>query len=289
MTTQRSLVAWTGVLLLAMTTELIAQSRGSSNEGSTPNGRPFQQIQSQFDAMNQRIIQLQVQINSVEAKLQAQIDGINELYAPLQNWIDSVDTAIASLNSRMDADQAMIAAHQAAVGALQASLVSVETELAWLQNQVASYGSSTDANTSAVLALQAQVAELKALINEHAGQIAALQGQVNSIDEFLTAMVDASCAVGEAISDVGVGGKITCLASGGVDLVATQLIWNFGPNVLRTFELDCPAGYKAVSGGYDGAYGMSVVSAFPKPTSFVIRVQSPLVNSAIQVIATCVK
>jgi ABC-type transporter Mla subunit MlaD len=268
-----------------MTTELTAQSgRGAAKQNDVPNGKPFQQIQAQLDALDQRILAMQTQINGVEASLQAQIGAISSSYASLQRWIDSVDAALASIDSRVDANHAMIAALNEAVGSLQASLAAVQTELAGLQ-------AGADANTAATLALQAQAAQLQTLITAHTTQIATLQGQVASTNEFLATMVNATCSAQQAIGDIGPSGSIMCMtpSAGGVELLMTQFAWNFGPNALRTFELFCPAGYRAVSGGYDGAFGIAVVSAFTNPTSYVVRVQSPWVNSSIQVLATCVK
>jgi septal ring factor EnvC (AmiA/AmiB activator) len=291
MTIRRSLVPWTGVLLFAMaTTELMAQSgRGAARQNELPSGKPFQQIQTELDAVNQRIQALQLYVNGVETSLKTQIAGINASYDALHTWIDSVDRALTSLDARVDANQALIAAHQSVIGSLEASLVGIQTDLTALQNQLVAGSTDPDANTAAILALQEQAAGLQKLIDEHSGQIAILQGQIASVSQFLTAMATATCGVGEAISDIGAGGLITCTTTAGLDVRVTQMAWNFGPNVLKTFEVPCPAGYKAVSGGYDGAYGIAVVSAFPNPTSYLIRVQSPFVNSSIQVFATCAR
>lgn len=292
MTTRRPLVPWTGVMFFAlMTTELLAQSGpgAAAKQNDTPNGKPFQQIQTQLDAMDVRIQALQVQINSVESAVQKQLAGIQASYASLSGWIDSVDAALASIGNRLDANDASIAAHQGAIGLLAGSLAAVQMELTTLQSQVSAYSSDTSANTAAILALQEQAVDLQELIDEHAGQIAILQGQISSVHEFLTTMANATCAVGEAISDVGAGGSITCMTTAGLDVQMTEMSWNFGPNTLRTFELFCPAGYKAVSGGYDGAWGITVVSAFPRPSSYVVRVQSPFVSSTIKVFATCAR
>ena len=285
MTIRRPLVLWTGVLLFAtMTTELLAQSgRGAAKQNDMPNGQPFQQIQTQLDALDQRILAMQTKINGVEASLQAQVSAISSSYASLQGWIDSVDAALASINNRVDAHQAMIAALQEAVGSLQASLAAVQTELTGLQAGI-------DANTAAIVALQAQAAQLQALISGHTAQIATLQGQVMSTNEFLATMQNATCSAQQAIGDIGPSGAITCMTpSAGSELLAKQLAFSFGPNALRTLEVVCPTGYRAVSGGYDGAWGITVVSAFTTSASYVVRVQSSFVSSTIQVLATCTK
>src|SRR5687768_940416 len=109
MTIQRSLVAWTGVVLIVMTTNVVAQNaKNSSSQGNTPNGKPFQQIQSQFAAMNQRITAVETQIDSVERSLQQQINAINTSIGGFQAWVASVNDAITALNNRNAANEALI-------------------------------------------------------------------------------------------------------------------------------------------------------------------------------------
>ena len=68
MAINKSLAAWTCVALLVMTTDVVAQNgKSTTNQGSTPNGKPFQQIQSQFVQLTQRMQALETHASQISA------------------------------------------------------------------------------------------------------------------------------------------------------------------------------------------------------------------------------
>jgi peptidoglycan hydrolase CwlO-like protein len=305
----RSLTAWTGVVLVGMTTVVFAQNgKSSSSQGGTPNGAPFQQIESQFAQMYQRMAALEAHVAAVETSLQSQINSINASVAGFQTWVGSVNDAITALNNRNAANEAMIAALQGTVGSLQASLVAVQANLTSVQTQLAGYANTTSQNTAAIVALQTeanqlklQTTQLQTLIATHTGQIATLDAQIASTNQFLANMKGATCSVGQVVNGVQTSGGLTCVTpptagGGGVQVTVSQNSLAFAAGAY-TFTVNCPGGYSAVGGGYDGVMGLTVVGSYPhaNTTSWIVKVDfKPLPAPASQfgsltAYAKCVK
>ena len=286
MSKQRWFAAWT---TLAVTVCMASEVAAQNDRGSTPNGKPFQQVQSQFSGVYQRIRDLQTHVANVEAGLQSQIASINASLVSSFGVMASLDDAVASINARLAANAASIAALAAALGSLDATLAAVTGELAALQAQVAAGSADTAENTAAILALQSQATQLQSSIDAHASRVAALESQATLTNQFLTNMANGTCAVGQAIADVGPQGTLTCVTpAGGTDLMAAQMSWAF-PAGTHALVVNCPLGYRTAGGGYDGAFGVGVVGSFPTSTAYVVRVQSALPTATIQAFAKCVK
>jgi septal ring factor EnvC (AmiA/AmiB activator) len=286
MSKQRWFTAWT---TLAVTVCMSSEVAAQTGKGSTPNGRPFQQVQSQFSGVYQRIHDLQTHITDVETGLQRQIADINASLLASSGVVASLDDAVASINKQMAANAATVAALAAALGSLDATLAAVKGELAMLQAQVAAGSGDAAENTAAILALQAQVTQLQAAISSHTSRISALESQTALTSQFLTNMANGTCAVGQAIADIGLQGALTCVTpAGGTDLVAAQLTWAFGAGT-HGIVVNCPLGYKTSGGGFDGAAGLTVVGSFPTATAYVVRVSSSAPSASIQAFAKCVK
>lgn len=235
MSTNRTLQSAAMLLLLLASAATVFAAPGNSttNQGSTPNGKPFQHIQGQISA-------LQDQITAVEAGLQAQIANIYSQISTMQTQISSLQDATNSLQSRVTANESAIAALQAAVAALN-------TQLSAVQAQIAS-------NAGDIQALQAQANNLQSLINAHQAQITSLQQSVASINQFLANMVNMTCQTGQAIQDIGPNGIIYCTqvgqGTGQLSSITLYYYFSLPYNSSGHANLSCPSGYTLSGGGY---------------------------------------
>lgn len=225
-------------LAFALATGALAQGKSTTNQGSTPNGKPFTEIQAQLAQVNQQIQALQTQIASVESGLQAQINSIYASIAGLQTQINTVQDATAAL-------QAQVTANESAIAALQAAVASLQSELSAAQALIAG-------NTGDIQALQVQVSSLQTLIGAHQSQIASLQQQNAQTNQFLANLASGTCQTGQAISDIGPNGIIQCSQAGGAGNLVSLTQYAYYPlqNGFNSASLSCPAGYTLTGGGY---------------------------------------
>ena len=242
---RRKLVATHVVgLMLVVTTAAFAQGKSGTSQGATPQGKPFQQIQSQFSAvelqlqaMNQQIQALQTQISGVENNLQAQINAINTTLTGLQTQVADGAAATASLTARVTANEASIAALNTAVAALQAQLTAAQALIA--------------GQTGDITALQSQVNSIQTLINAHTSQIAALQQQTAGLAQFQANLANGTCQTGEAIKDIAPGGFIVCAPAGASNLQTYTVTAGYYLYTGNNYaSVGCPAGYIATGSGF---------------------------------------
>lgn len=239
---QRSMAAWASIVLLVMAADVRAQN----GRGGTPNGKPFQQMQSQLAEVNAELAALDARVRAIEAHvagiesgLQAQIDLLNTNLGALQSQVTSVQSAAAALEATM-------ASNTAAIGALETAVADLRVALQNATDAIA-------ANAGDVQALTAQVAGITALINTHTSQIASLRQQNVSIDQFLANLANGSCQAGQAVTDITSGGFISCstMGSAGGNLATHSKVvmgpLGFGSN---TLIVTCQAGYALASSGY---------------------------------------
>lgn len=244
MTNRKWMASQVVAVLLVFAATAFAQGKSTTNQGSTPNGKPFQQIQSQFaavdeqlQAMNQQIQALQTQINNVESNLQTQINAINVTLQSHQTQIDNAAAVALSLEARVTANEASIAALNAAVADLQTQLAAAQALIA--------------GNTDDITALQGQVNNIQTLINVHTSQITNLQQQTTQMNQFLANLVNGNCQSGQAIQDIAPGGFIYCTQAGGGNLqtvtYSAGYYLNWGSNFA---SVSCPASYVATGSGF---------------------------------------
>lgn len=275
------------LLLLAVSSTALAQNgKSSTNQGSTPNGKPFQQIQSQFAAvdeqlnqMNQLVQGLQTQIATVESNLQTQlntingtltglqtevntingtlpglqtqIDTINGTLPGLQTQIDTINGTMTGLQTQISDGVAATASLEARVTANEASIAALNTAVAALQVQLTAAQALIAGNTGDITALQGQVTNIQTLINSHTSQIATLQTQTATMNQFLTNLANGTCQTGQAIQDIAPGGFIVCTQAGGGNLqtmtVQAGFYLNYGNNYA---SVSCQPGYSATGSGF---------------------------------------
>jgi hypothetical protein len=212
--------------------------KSTTGQGVTPNGKPFQQIQSQFTQVQQDLQALQTRIDGVESRLQADITSIYNGISRLEGRIDTLADGIAALQQRSTDNEAAIAALNQALAALQAQLDSAQAQLA-----------------STAGAVQGQVASLLTLIGVHQSQIAALQQENATIDQFLTNLGKGACLGGQAISAVGPTGIVACgqggtSAGGALASYTTHVLGYMTPNGASSLNVGCQPGYIVTGGGF---------------------------------------
>lgn len=240
---------WTAVSFLALSLAVVptvfAQNgKSATNQGATPQGKPFQQIQAQFAAvdqalalLNQQIQAIQTQVSNVEASLQAQINAINETLTSLQAQVSDAAAATSSLEARVTANEASIAALNTAIEGLQAQLTTAQALIS--------------GNTGDITALQAQVSNIQSMMGAYSSQIAALQQQTAQLAQFRANLENGNCQTGQAVRDIAPGGFIACTQTGGGNLqtLTTSALFhlNYGFN---QGTVSCPAGYVASGSGF---------------------------------------
>lgn len=247
MVNQGKVSGWVIALSVAMSGSAIAQGNGgnsSTNQGTTPNGKPFTAIQQQFSQVDQQLqalieqVQaLQTQVDTVEGNLQAQIDEINLTLADHQGQLGDLTTASASLVARVTANESVIVALDGAVADLQSQLAAAQVLLT--------------SHTGDITQLAAQVTTIQALINSHNSQIGALEDQQQLMNQFIANLANGSCQAGQAIAGITAGGAIVCTqaSSGTLQTYFRQAatVAAFGNNSL---SVSCDAGDVATGSGY---------------------------------------
>ena len=238
-------------VMLALATGASAQSgKTTTNQGSTPNGKPFQQIQGQILTIDQQLADMQQQINDlngritqVQQDLQSQINGLNLTLAGVQAQIASVQDVTASFQAHLAADDSLIQAVEAAEASLQAQLAAAQAQLATLQSQ-------TSSNTSAIYVVQGQVDNIQGQLNAYASQIQSLQQQDTWMTTFLNNLANGTCSYGSAISDIGSQGQIQCVHTAGS--LTTMTVYNSLPlgYGYNSASAVCPAGWTRTGGGF---------------------------------------
>lgn len=271
------------LLLVVMNTALEAQGR-SGNSTGLPQGKPFQQIQSQLDAVTQRIAAVETQVAALEAGLETELASINASVSALQSWAGTVDGALALLVAQGQANAAAIAALDTSIASLESALAGVRADL---------LTALTQGQLDAARALQDEAARLQARIDAQTEQITTLQGQMSSAQAFLDTIAGGTCAAGQAVADIAPTGALTCMtpSAGGVQVFTVQRGFAFSSG-LHSFTATCPLGMVTVGGGYDGVAGVTLVGSFPTETAWVVRVNfqpaSPLTFASVTLVAKCV-
>ncbi len=255
------------VLILTVACSLLvpaiarAQGKSSTNQGSTPNGKPFQMIQSQIGGINaqlstltadvvalqQQVAALDSRVTSVVNDLQSQLNALAVRVAEAEARLTVNEGAIATLADATAALEARISAAETSIQALQASNASLQATLADVQAQLA-------AETSSIRAALLQLENnLRTLINTNTANIAALQGQVSGIQMFMSNMVNSACVTGQAARAISPNGVLVCTsaAAPGTNLftvssyLTAPAYWSVGG------ALGCPTGSTYVDGGFE--------------------------------------
>lgn len=265
----RSVGATALVLSLALGTGAFAKN-GDTKEKSLPNGRPFQMLQSQIDALN-------ADFYAAVADLQAGIDDLRASQAEQDQLIAAIQTAAGLLQQRVAANEEDIAALQAAIGfqnqlieALRNRLTDLEGRVTVNESDIAAIIQADQITQGLIAAIQAQIANLTARIDAQDGDIALLQDQVASLEGELASLqaqlaltqrrVSGVCLPGSSIRVINANGTVTCefdsigTAVGtfqSIRVEETAEIPSAGLTVgVLNLSATCPSTYDVTGGGY---------------------------------------
>src|SRR5262245_14485141 len=239
--TRAMFIATLIALSAARMAEAQANGKSTTSQGALPNGKPFQQIQSQFTQVQQDIDALQARVDAVEATLQTEINAIYERIGQMQGQLDTLADAVNALRQRVTDNETAIARLNLAIAALQAQLDSAQAQLA--------------AQAGSIQVLANQVSALQTLITLHESQIASLQTENVRVTQFLTNLTNGSCQTGQAIRAVGSTGIAACSSAGAssggaLTSYTTQVLGYMLPNSATSMSVGCQAGYVVTGGGY---------------------------------------
>ncbi len=200
--------------LLALTVTANANAQGN---GSTPNGKPFVEIQGV-------VIEVQADLDNLE---QGITDRVNELIPQ----IEALEGKVETLEDAQLVTEQLLLSLQAEQASLQASL------------------DGTDAS------LQTEIDLLQAKIDANAGMIELMETELVSLGEMLNAkqnVINGLCADGSAIRQVNDDGSVICETTGaGIPTGYTKVQKTVGGwmNATTHETLTCPVDASPVSTG----------------------------------------
>jgi hypothetical protein len=233
----------------------VALGESGTNKGNTPQGRPFQHIQGQISALQEKLAAVQAQVKAIEQRLQVQIDDIRSRIVsleggmgPLRDRVQSVEQAVGLLQNRVAANEESIVALKNAVSAL-------EGELDTLRGQVGQ-------NSEDIALLDAQITSVGNSIRDHGLRISSLEDEIALARDFLAAMVNSSCVAGQAARAVSPNGILVCTSIGGggggsgtLHTVRQLALFDLPPSTGKFMEVSCgnPAD-RLTGGGYSRVF-----------------------------------
>lgn len=162
------------VIALSAITSMSAADNGKSttNQGATPNGKPFDHINEQLDAQAEKIFGLQIQLDDITAEvatINADIDGLETRVDENTDAISAVSADLATTNQNL--------------AALRAE---TESDIDDLQGQIDSLQLDINDLEGALNALTAQLAlqliDLQAAIDDNSANISSLMLDVTSLN-----------------------------------------------------------------------------------------------------------
>lgn len=186
----------------------VALGQSNTNNGNTPQGRPFQYIQGQISILQQQVAAVQTQVNGIEQRLQQQINDILSRIATIEGRVGSLQDRVQSVEEATALLQNRIGANEQSILALRDAVSALESQLDVLQGQVAQ-------NSDDIAILDAHIGSVRDLIHAHELRISSLEDESVRILDFLATMVNSSCVAGTAVRAVSSNGMLLCTSVGG--------------------------------------------------------------------------
>ncbi len=266
----------------------VSHAASSTDKGSSPNGKPFVEINSQ-------IVEVQGDVATLEEKVETLIGDVDSLEARMT----AAEGAITDLNNTKTSLEAQISDLYAKAAANGVNITDLQTQLATLQAQLTTLETQGSTNTTEINNLKAQIDAINTQIATNADGLAGLQAQLTSVMEQMALLqsqidimnaeiatkqkiVSGQCNAGEFVRKVNADGSVVCGSdqqgiSGQWETVTVNSVqhlpggqwvtYNYGcgwwtcsysyyqyPNAV-TVQQACPAGFVVSGGNYSNAGG----------------------------------
>jgi len=168
-----SVILFTTIILFIGPLAAAAPPNDKPGNGDSPNGRPFQNLQSQIDGLDPEslleliqqnedsISTLTSEITSLQSQILTNANNISSLdsdVASFQSQIDSNDSDISTLQSRIDANDADNQRLQGEIDSLNSQIASLESDIINLQSQI-------DSNNADISLLQIDNLQIHSQLN----------------------------------------------------------------------------------------------------------------------------
>lgn len=299
--------------VIALTVSAASAGNGNGNgNGSSPNGRPFQAIHSELDALGallleaeQRHMALVHRIDRMELSFQAQIDALNAEVGNLQRenlrlqaWIDQVAqtagqnaadiaaiyTEIQNIDQQIDALRFAVGDNDAEIAALNQSMQALIAELDAIDANLMDAIDDIAVNELLIAQLQQDVEELSL--------------RTDVTEGLLTRSL---CPEGEIDFDNATADRAECLAS----VSNTQTVWatpypcgwfrTCYRTTYRWVTANCPTGHRITAASWTRVAGTGRVvdqSAGYDSYSVLVRVPGSTIrrySMTVKVDAICAK
>lgn len=223
----------TKITISAAMAAFIATPVFSAGNGSTPNGKPFIEIAGQ-------IIEVQADINTLEAKHQTLVDKVDALALDLQGQIDAIYAEISTLQATDVALQESLnaviddlATQGTAIDDLLIALSSVNTDIVNLTNTVGDNSSAiADLETQQatilddIAALDAGAVTAMTTINDNASLIKMLEKDIADLESNKQNDILGTCPAGTSVSTVEDDGSLLCGTTNSVGTVTTYQVYS---------------------------------------------------------------
>lgn len=278
------------MVVVVATSTLAQNGKSTTGQGSTPNGRPFQALQSQMAAIEQ-------QLSALDA-IEAQIDALARQVAENAASIEDLRTYDALLDAR--------------ISSLGGAVLALETAMAGLEDDVQALQLHDAIADQWLAALEQRADEAEARLDEHAGELQALVDADSALQEYAAALlleinflksqtqgatadltslqqeladvraelnakqnlIVGSCPAGSSIRQIDSAGGVICElddagAGGGGGASTIVLTDPFNASVVVPAAaigygfVSCPSGYLPLSAGYSVPTYLNVFYSVP--------------------------
>lgn len=160
--------------LVAMASSSLVLAAGN---GSTPNGKPFVEIQGQFVEVQEDINLNSMRIGDVEIKLDDVID----------NKLPAIQADLDALGLRVDSVEGRVAANDLAIQALEAENVTLNAQITEVMETAAANSTDIAAAMDQIDILSGDLDVLSADVVSNADQIQTIQDQIATLQDFIVA------------------------------------------------------------------------------------------------------